>query len=103
MQHKESKNPELSVSSIADTLGVSTAYLRREFAAAYGKSPISFLKEVRISNAQNLLRSEYLTVSEIAEHCGFRSASYFIQDFRRATGKSPGEYRRSLEIVYEDG
>lgn len=89
-----SRNADFSVSHLADTLGVSTAYLRREFSAAYGESPIAFLKAVRLSNAQDMLRSEYLTVAEIAEQCGFHSASYFIQDFRRATGKSPGEYRR---------
>ena len=82
-----------SISVLADRLGISTAYLRREFAAAYGKSPISYLKDARIARAKNMLEAEYPTVSEIAEQCGFASASYFIQAFRREVGITPNAYR----------
>ena len=84
----------LSISSVADEVGVSTAYLRREFSACYGKSPIACLRDVRIENAKRLLQSEYLTVEQIAEECGFSGASYFIQVFHKATGTSPDKYRR---------
>lgn len=83
-----------SVSQLAERFGISTAYLRREFSRAYGKCPVSMLCELRISKAKNLLESEYLTVSEIAEQSGFSCASYFIQVFHRATGLSPEKYRQ---------
>lgn len=89
-------DPLFSIGALAERLGVSTAYLRREFSRTYGKSPVTFLKELRISNAQTLLQSEYLTIAEIAAQSGFSGPSYFIQVFHRATGDSPDRYRRRL-------
>ena len=87
---------QLSISSVAERLGVSTAYLRREFSLIYKKSPVAFLRDIRIGYAKNLLQSEYLTVEEIAEQSGFSSSSYFIQVFRKCLGTSPDRYRRKL-------
>ena len=89
-------NPCLSVASIADDLGVSTSYLRREFSKAYGKTPSLFLRDLRIANSKNLLQSEYLSIAQIAEQSGFSSESYFIQVFHSVVGKSPGRYRQQM-------
>ena len=89
-------DPECSVFSLAEHLDVSTAYLRREFAKAYGKSPISFLRELRIENAKILLQSEYLSIARIGEQCGFSSESYFIQVFHKIVGTSPDRYRQQF-------
>ena len=92
-------DPELSVTGIAEKIGVSGSYLRREFAKAYGKSPLSYLKELRINRARLLLESGYDSIESIARICGFSSTSYFIQSFRKAMGKSPGSYRQSLRVT----
>ena len=89
-------DPCFSISSLADGLGVSTAYLRREFSKAYSKSPNSFLRDLRIGNAKNLLQSEYLSIAQIAKQSGFSSESYFIQVFHKAVGKSPNRYREQF-------
>ena len=91
-------DPELSVAAVADGLGISTAYLRREFSRAFGVPPVAFLRDVRIANAKNLLESGVLSVGEIAEQCGFMSTSYFIQVFHKKVGASPDKYRRSRKI-----
>jgi AraC-like DNA-binding protein len=57
---------------------------------------VSFLRDIRIGNAKNLLRSEYLSVSQVAEQCGFSGTSYFIQIFHKTVGESPERYRRRL-------
>jgi transcriptional regulator GlxA family with amidase domain len=49
---------------------------------------------LRVANAKNLLQSENLSVTQIAEQSGFSSASYFIQVFAKAVGESPEKYRR---------
>lgn len=92
-------DPELSVTGIAEKFGVSGSYLRREFAKAYGKSPLSYLKELRINRARLLLESGYDSIESIARICGFSSTSYFIQSFGKAMGKSPGSYRQSLRVT----
>ncbi len=89
-------DPLFSVSALSEKLGISASYLRREFSKYYGESPISYLKAMRLYNAKNLLDSEYLSIEEIAEQCGFTSASYFIQFFGKAVGISPNKYRKQL-------
>lgn len=91
---REFSDTQLSISSIADKLGVSASYLRREFASVYKKSPIAFLRDIRIGNAKILLQSEFLSIEQIAMRCGFTSSSYFIQVFHKFVGDSPDSYRR---------
>ncbi|MFN9915268.1 MAG: helix-turn-helix domain-containing protein, partial [Pirellulaceae bacterium] len=49
---------------------------------------------VRTERAKLLLRDSELTLGVIAQQCGFSSAKYFGDAFRRQTGFAPGEYRR---------
>ena len=93
---KSFADPCLSITSLADRLGVSTSYLRREFSRTYQKSPIAFLRDLRIGNAKKLLQSEYLSIAQIAEQSGFSSESYFIQVFHKTVGISPSRYREQL-------
>ena len=99
---KEFYDPLFSVSSLAERLGISASYLRREFSKYYDESPISYLKAMRLYNAKNLLDSEYLSIEEIAEQCGLTSASYFIQFFGKAVGTSPNKYRTQLHNKAKD-
>ena len=92
----EYADPFFSVTALAERVGVSTAYLRREFRAAYGETPIGCLKRLRIERARLLLLTDHGSVARIAEQCGYTCPSYFIQDFHRATGESPGSYRERL-------
>ena len=87
-------DPLFSITMLAECVDISTAYLRREFSRAYGKSPCAFLRDLRIANAKNLLQSENLSIAQIAKQSGFASASYFIQVFSKAVGESPEKYRR---------
>ena len=93
-------DPLFSIDTLAESLGVSTSYLRREFSRAYGKSPIAFLKDLRIKNAKILLHSGYMSIAEVAEQSGFSSTSYFIQVFHKTVGFSPAKYREENRLVY---
>ena len=88
-------DPAFSVATLAESLCISTSYLRREFSRAFGVSPIAFLQDVRVTQAKNMLESGVLSVSEIAEQCGFASPAYFIQVFHKKVGASPDKYRRN--------
>lgn len=90
------KNPYFSIEALSSMLGVSTAYLRREFGAYYGISPIRYLKEVRLEGAKKLLILTSDPISEVARLCGYAGISYFIQDFHKATGESPDRYRKRI-------
>lgn len=58
------------------------------------KSYFTFLNEIRIERAQQLLQDEKeLTIAEIAESCGFRNISNFNRTFRKIKGNRPSDHR----------
>lgn len=60
-------------------------------------SPINYMILCRVRAAAEMLENSGLSVTEIAYGCGFSSSSYFIETFRKVYGKSPLEYRKSLQ------
>jgi AraC-like DNA-binding protein len=81
--------------SIARTVGISPAHLSREFKATFGMGLREMLVHRRIDGAQRLLRMTTLNVKQVAQETGFSSAAYFVHSFRRATGMTPEQYRRT--------
>ena len=73
--------------------GRSTFY--KQFRETTGTTPAKELRESRITAACRMLENSSVSVSRISEQCGFSSANYFAQVFRRQTGQSPLEYRQS--------
>ena len=92
-------DPLFSIDRLACRIGISTSYLRREFLAAYGSAPVQYLKEIRIRNAKRLLLLGDSTVAKTAALCGYTGTSYFIQDFRKATGESPRRYQQRILLT----
>lgn len=80
---------------VARRCGQSLRQLQRHFQSAFGISPQEFLIKTRVLSAVRLLEETSLTVSEIAQKCGFVDASSFTQHFRRRTGSAPAAYRRA--------
>ena len=92
--HSEFSNPALSISALAESVGVSEVYYRHGFRMLFGTSPIGYLRRVRYDNARAMLKTGYYTVSEVAAACGFSSINYFSSEFRRMSGVSPSEYMK---------
>ena len=86
-------DPELSLSLVSQTLGITPTYLSAFFIREVGVGFNEYISGLRTDLAKRLLRETNLKIHEVAERCGFRSASYFIVVFRKQTGMSPGEYR----------
>ncbi|MBQ8894494.1 MAG: helix-turn-helix transcriptional regulator [Clostridia bacterium] len=86
---------ELSVELLAQKCNVSASYLHKLFSEKLGQSPHDLLVNRRISAAKALLINSDLPLSEIAIDCGFNSQAYFSDCFRRKTGMTPGEFRKS--------
>ena len=85
----------MSVSTMADMAGFSRSHFARLFKEAEGISPRDYVEDLRLRKALSLLYSRTLSVKEIAFACGIPDVNYFCRLFRRHTGMSPGEYRRS--------
>lgn len=84
----------LDVESLARGIGVSAGHLSREFRAAYGESPYSYLMTRRIERAMYLLRGGELSVTEVCFAVGYASLGTFTTRFTELVGMSPGKYRR---------
>ena len=94
------KNPELSNDMLAEMLGISEVYFRRLFAASFGVTPKQYILDLRIKKAKLLLRDTPLSVTEVAEECGFSSLYHFCRAFKSRTNLTPSEYS-SQNRVYE--
>jgi signal transduction histidine kinase/DNA-binding LacI/PurR family transcriptional regulator/AraC-like DNA-binding protein len=85
----------LTRKDIAEHISLSTRHLDRCFCEQLGITPITYLNRFRIRQAKRLLRNSTLNMSEIAASVGFSDSAYFSRVFRRETGMSPTDYRRS--------
>lgn len=84
----------LDVDALARGINVSAGHLSREFRAAYGESPYSYLMTRRIERAMTLLRRGDLSVTEVCYAVGYSSLGTFTTRFTELVGISPGRYRR---------
>lgn len=93
-----SENPakRFTLDSLAGHFFVGRATLTKDFRRKMGMSVVEFITTVRVNRAKFLLEDN-LSLSEIAEQCGFSSVSYFIKVFTRCTGLSPVRWRSALE------
>lgn len=84
----------LDVESLARWIGMSAGHLSREFKAAYGESPYSYLMTRRIERAMTLLRRGDLSATEVCYAVGYGSPGTFTTRFTELVGMPPGRYRR---------
>lgn len=85
---------ELAVAEAATQLHVSAAAFSRSFKRLVGRSFTDYVNDLRIAEAQRLLRRTDRPVTEIAACCGYATMSNFNTHFRRRVGRSPRDYRR---------
>ena len=88
-------DPELSLSSVANAVSVSPNHLSTLFKSKIGVGFSEYLTEVRIRQAKRLLITSDLRVSEVGERVGYQNMEYFSMLFKKNTGQTPSQYRRS--------
>lgn len=69
------------------------SYLSRLFKKEVGVSISTYIRDLKIESAKELLKYGEMSMIEIANHLSFSSQSHFIQQFRDATGVTPKKYR----------
>lgn len=88
----------LSLKSIAKSLYVNESYLSRVFKAEAGENITDYVFRCRINKAIEYLNGTNLKAYEISERVGFNDSHYFSLCFKKHTGKSINEYRKSKNI-----
>ncbi len=92
-------NPDLSVEELASHLGMSRVHLYKRIKHITGKTPIEFIRTLRLKRAAQLLRESQLNVSEIAYQCGFNAPKAFSKYFREEFGVNPSVYQETHEMA----
>jgi AraC-like DNA-binding protein len=86
----------LGVDDLAAAAGLSRAHFSREFRAAFGESPHTYLLTRRMERAAALLRNTDRSVTDVCFSVGLKSIGSFTTSFKRTYGVTPTEYRDSF-------
>lgn len=94
------KNPErpYSVTEISRKIGVSIPRLQLGFKEEYNMTVGLYIKEMRLQEAERLLRKTERNISEVVYSIGLSSRSYFSRIFKEKYNCSPSTYKHSLSL-----
>lgn len=87
----------ITLDMLASLSHMNKYYLVHAFTKCIGISPITYLLQKRIQEGKSLLESTSYSISQISTTLGFSSQSYFSQAFKKATGKTPVQYRNAFK------
>lgn len=90
---------DMTLGEVAWHVGKGEEHLARVFKRETGRSVFDYVREARVNRAQTLIMDPALTLTTIAERCGFNSLAFFSRTFRQLTGMSPSAYRRHTQAV----
>ena len=86
---------KITLEDLTEIFSMGKHTLIREFRKKTGSSPVAYMIRLRLQYAGQLLLLSDMSIREIADTCGYSSASFFSSDFKKHTGFTPGEYRVS--------
>ncbi|WP_029280205.1 two-component regulator propeller domain-containing protein [Pedobacter borealis] len=85
--------PQLSVEDLSKHMVISRVSLYRKCLRVTGKTPVDFIRSVKLEKAAVLLEKSSKTISEICYMVGFSTPNYFAKAFREKYQVLPSEYR----------
>lgn len=92
-------DPELSVTSILSQMHISRTQLHRKLKTLTGLSTTEFIRTIRLKRAEQLLKQNADSVTQIGYQIGFSDHSYFSKCFKKEYGISPSEYSKKFQFV----
>lgn len=95
----ENRETHREVAYYADQLCISPLYLTKVIQEVNGQSARDMIADYTIIGIKTLLRNADITIKDVVRHSGFSSQSSFSRFFRKHTGMSPLEYRRTIHII----
>ena len=84
---------KITLDDLAGKFYINKYYMIKVFKEQYGQSIHTYLLNLRITRAKQLLRFSEKTIEEIGEECGLGAAHYFSSRFREVEGVPPSKYR----------
>ncbi|MFD0670796.1 helix-turn-helix domain-containing protein [Cohnella sp. GCM10027633] len=87
-------NPDLSLSLLGEQFNMNTSSLSTLFKEEFGEKFVSYLCQIRMERAKELLRNGDLPVQDISGMVGYQHTMSFIRTFKKTVGVTPGDYRK---------
>lgn len=84
----------ISIKDMAELCNMNYSYFSRYFKKLTGKTFVEYVNYIRLTEAEKLLLTTDLNITQIAFATGFSSASYFIQLFKKHKGISPHQMKK---------
>lgn len=92
-------DPQVSLADLSEKLSVSTKHLSQIINQSFNKSFFDFINTYRVQEVQQILKEskdDKLTVLEVMYEAGFNSKSSFNTAFKKETGQTPTEFRKTI-------
>jgi AraC-like DNA-binding protein len=89
----------VALEDLAATSGYSPSYLNYLFRTSSGYAPIEYFLRMKIQAAAKDIAFSELPIYSIAEAYGIKDAYYFSRLFKRISGISPAQYRKSTQLI----
>jgi DNA-binding response OmpR family regulator len=89
---KSMDNPEFSVEGFSTDMHMDRSTLYRKIHSLTGKTPIEFIRSIRLKRAAQLLVKSGMTVAEVAWEVGFNTPKHFTKSFKEEFNVTPSQY-----------
>lgn len=89
---KNIANPDFSVEELSAQMNMSRVTLYKKVLSITGKTPVEFIRSVRIKRAAQLLEKGHFTISQVCYKVGFKSQKYFVRSFKAEFNMLPSSY-----------
>lgn len=96
---EEHFSENVTVSLLADKVGMSRRTFERRFKQATGESPRRYIQRIRVEKAKRLLQEGSMTFDEITYVVGYEDSSTFSRVFKENAGLSPLGYKRKYSLM----
>ena len=91
---REDLSHQWTVEEMAAAVGMGTTHFNERVKSYTGFTPLTYLINIRISEAVKLMGKPDLNVTDIALDTGFYSSQHFSTTFKKLTGYTPSEFRK---------
>jgi signal transduction histidine kinase/ligand-binding sensor domain-containing protein/DNA-binding response OmpR family regulator len=88
---------EFSVEELSSVMAMSRVTLYRKVLLITEKTPVEFIKFIRLKRGAHLLQTTHLNIAEVAYHVGFNNPKYFAKSFKAEFNMLPTEYRAAMQ------
>ena len=93
---------EFNVVSLAEAMNMSRSTLSRKIKVITGKTPLDFIKDIKMQHACRMLENKTATIEDVITALGYSDYKNFTQSFKEAFGMTPSEYQKQIKEKAEE-